>query len=352
MPPARARYKEWMAREHPFLAAARRRNAGRPAVWIMRQAGRYMKNYRDLRAAHSFKELCEDPRLATEVSLLPHRILDVDAVIVFYDILIPLERMGSPLAFTDEGPVFARPLREEADVDRLEPLDPPRHTPAILETIGRLKEALGDEKPILGFAGAPFTLAAYLVEGELGKSGDGIRRAIHRSPAFVHRLLGRLAEAIGKYLDAQAGAGAAAVQLFDTWAGLLSPEDYREFALPYQKKVFEALRPGVPRILYVNGGDHVLEEMGTSLADVVSVDWRGDLGRARERLGPGVALQGNLDPAALFAPEETVRARVRSMLEGRRGDPAYIVNLGHGILPDTPVESAKAMVDEVHRFAP
>jgi uroporphyrinogen decarboxylase len=341
-----------MVREHPILAAARRRNTGRAPVWIMRQAGRYLEEYRALRAAHSFKELCESPQLATEVSLLPHRILDVDAVIVFSDILIPLEKMGAPLVYTDAGPVFSKPLREEADLDRLGPLDPPRHTPAILETIGRVKEALGDGKPVLGFGGAPFTLAAYLVEGELGKSGDGIRRALHRSPGFVHRLLDLLSTAAGKYLDAQAGAGAHAVQLFDTWAGLLTPRDYREFALPYQKRVFEAIRPGVPRILYVNGGDHVLEEMAAAGADVVSVDWRGDLDRARARLGPGVALQGNLDPAALFAPPDRVRARVRAMLEGRRGDPAYIVNLGHGILPDTPLESAKAMVDECHRFAP
>ena len=325
-------------------------NQGRPPVWIMRQAGRYLREYRELRSRHSFKELCESPALAAEVSLQPHRILNVDAVIVFYDILIPLERMGAPLEFTDSGPVFHKPLRAEADLDSLEDLDPAVHTPAILETIGRLKKTLGDSKPVLGFCGAPFTLAAYLIEGELGKSGDGIRRALNRMPAFVHRLLGTLATAMARYLDAQAGAGAEVVQLFDTWAGLLSPADYREFALPYQRTVFRGIRAGVPKILYLNGGDHVLEEMAASGADVLSLDWRGDLSRARSRLGSGIGLQGNLDPAALFASSEAVRARVRSLLQGRRGDPAYIVNLGHGILPDTPVESVKAMVDEVHRF--
>ncbi|MGH9362117.1 MAG: uroporphyrinogen decarboxylase, partial [Thermoanaerobaculia bacterium] len=333
-------------------AAARGRNRGRPAVWILRQAGRYLKEYRDLRARHSFKRLCEDPVLATEVSLLPHRLLDVDAVIVFYDILIPLERMGAPLEFTDEGPVFSQPVASERDLDRLGPLDPGRHTAAILDTLGRLKRELGGSKPVLGFAGAPFTLAAYLIEGELGKAGEGIRRAIHRSPEFVHRLLDRLAEASGAYLRAQLEAGADLVQLFDTWAGLLAAEDYRAFALPYQKRVLESLPPGPPRILYVGGSAHVVEELGLAGAEVVSLDWRGSLGGARARLGPGIALQGNLDPAALFAPPETVKERTRAMLEGRRGDPAYIANLGHGILPDTPVESARAMVDAVHEFEP
>jgi uroporphyrinogen decarboxylase len=318
----------------------------------MRQAGRYLKEYRDLRARHPFKELCEDPELATEVSLLPHRILDVDAVIVFYDILIPLERMGAPLEFTDEGPVFRKPLREAKDVERLLPLEPARHTPSILATIGRLKRALRGAKPVLGFAGAPFTLAAYLIEGELGRGGETIRRTIHRAPEFVHLLLERLAAATRVYLAAQITAGADLVQLFDTWAGLLGPEDYRRFALPYQRQVLSGLPPGVARILYVNGGDHVLEEMGAAGAEVVSLDWRGDLDRARARLGPRVALQGNLDPAALFAPPDVVRRRVEAMLETRRGDPAYIVNLGHGILPDTPLDSVRAMIGAVQGYRP
>jgi uroporphyrinogen decarboxylase len=336
-------------REPALVAAARGRNRGRPPVWIMRQAGRYLEEYRALRARHSFKDLCQDPALAAEVSLLPHRILDVDAVIVFYDILLPLEGMGAPLEFTDKGPRFRQPIASEGDLDRLQPFEPSRHAPAILETIGRLRRELGGEKPVLGFAGAPFTLASYLIEGDLGKGGEGIRREIHRRPEFVRRLLDLLARATGSYLAAQASAGAHAVQLFDTWAGLLGPEDYRAFALPYQRQALEAVR-SVPRILYVNGGDHVLEDMAASGADAVSVDWRGDLGRARERVGPRKGLQGNLDPAALFADPETVRARARAMLEGRRGDPAYIANLGHGILPDTPVESARAFVEEVHRF--
>jgi len=339
------------AGEHPLIAAAWRRNQGRPAVWIMRQAGRYLKEYQDFRARHSFKELCETPELATQVSLLPHRILDVDALIVFYDILFPLEGMGFPLEFTDRGPVFHSSVSTEQDLDNLKALDPRRHTPAILETIARIQDQIGGAKPVLGFAGAPFTLAAYLVEGGLRRGGEGIRLAIHQSPGLIHKILDRLSIAMAIYLEAQAGAGATAVQLFDTWAGLLSPEDYREFALPYQKKVLGSLRSGLPRILYVKGGDHVLEDMASSGATVVSVDWRCDLNRARSRIGTGVALQGNLDPAALFAPPEVVRARVRAMLESRKGDPAYIVNLGHGILPDTPVESARAMVEAVHEFS-
>jgi uroporphyrinogen decarboxylase len=316
----------------------------------MRQAGRYLEGYRNLRARHSFTDLCESPDLAVEVSLLPHHVLGVDAVIVFYDILIPLERMGAPLEYTDRGPAFREPLRTEADVEKLGTLEPERHTPAILETIRRLKTYLGSSKPVLGFAGAPFTLAAYLLAGEMGSGGEEIRRAIHRSGPLVHRLLDRLADAVLAYLNAQIGAGADLVQLFDTWAGLLSPADYREFALPYQQKILGGLLPTAPSILYVNGGDHLLEDMGSSGAGVVSIDWRGDLARARARLGPGVGLQGNLDPAALFASPGDVRSSVRGMLESMRGDPAYLVNLGHGILPDTPLESAKAMVDAVHEF--
>jgi uroporphyrinogen decarboxylase len=332
--------------EHRLVAALRGRNPGRPPVWMMRQAGRYLEGYRKLRARHSFLELCEDPVLAAEVSLEPVRLLDVDAAIVFYDILIPLSRMGAPLEFTDEGPVFREPLRDERGVDRLRPLDPGRDTPAILETIGRLKGELGTSKPVIGFAGAPFTLAAYLIEGNLRKGGEGMRRTLHRDPVFVRRLLEVLARSVSAYLAAQVEAGADAVQLFDTWAGGLGPEDYRKFALPYARDALAGVR-GAPRILYANGGDHVLEDMASSGAEALSVDWRSDLGRARARIGPRICLQGNLDPAALFAPPETVRVRTRAMLEGRRGDPGYIANLGHGILPDTPVESARAFVEEV-----
>lgn len=333
-----------------LLSAARRRNRARPPVWIMRQAGRYLPEYRALRAQHSFVTLCETPELAVEVSLLPHRLLAVDAVIVFYDILLPLERMGAPLEFTDEGPVFREPIRSLEAVRRLSPLDPKRAGLGILESLARLKAHLGKATPVLGFAGAPFTLAAYLIEGDLGKGGEGIRRALHRDPAMVHALLGTLADATSGYLAAQIDAGADAVQLFDTWAGLLSPADYREFALPYQKRVFETLGDRAPRILYVNGSWHVLEEMGRAGADVVSVDWRGDLATARRVLGEGVALQGNFDPAALFAPPERVRATTLALLESRRGDPAHIVNLGHGVWPDTPVESVRAFVETVQSF--
>ncbi len=334
-----------------LLAAARGRNRGRPPVWIMRQAGRYLKEYRDLRARYPFKTLCEDPALAEEVSLLPERILGVDAVIVFYDILLPVEQMGAPLRFTDEGPVFLSPVATIDQVEGLRPLDLSNQAPTVLETIARIKRRLGRDKPVLGFGGAPFTLAAYLIEGELGKSGEGIRRAIHRDPKMVRLLLARLAESMHLYLKAQIDAGADAVQLFDTWAGLLGPSEYREFALPYEKRVLEGLPHTAASILYVNGGDHLLEDMAASGADVVSVDWRGDLTRARERVGSRIALQGNLDPAALFAPPEEVRKRVRAMLESRRGDPGYIANLGHGILPDTPLESARAMVETVKAFS-
>ncbi|MBI4585809.1 MAG: uroporphyrinogen decarboxylase [Planctomycetes bacterium] len=371
-----------------FLAAARGRNRGRPPVWLMRQAGRYLPEYRAIRGRRSFKEMCQDPDLAVEVSLLPHRLLGVDAVIVFYDILIPLEGMGMPLQYTDEGPVFTDPVRDEGALCRLRPLEPEHHTASILTAIRRLKEELGAEKPVLGFAGGPFTLASYLVEGRPGMGVEAVKRILFQAPAFLHRLLERLAEMTAAYLKAQVRAGADAVQLFDTWAGQLGKEEYREFVLPYQRWIFRelgdlngaidrqallsrdgdgyfrdsasaALCSGDPRdgdkrhapaILFVKDGNHVLEEMAGSGAQVLSLDWRSSLDGARERLGAGIALQGNLDPAALFAPVEAVRRRVGEMLAGRQGDPAYIFNLGHGLLPETPVDSVQAVVETVKSF--
>ncbi len=384
-PPERPRAPSPLER---FLEAARGRNRGRPPVWLMRQAGRYMPEYRAIRARHSFKEMCQDPDLAVEVSLLPHRLLGVDAVIVFYDILIPLEGMGMPLQYTEDGPRFTEPVREEAALARLRPLEPERHTASILTAIRRLKAELGGKTPVLGFAGGPFTLASYLVEGRLGMGVETVKRILFQAPAFLHRLLDRLAEMTVEYLKAQVRAGADAVQLFDTWAGQLGKEEYREFVLPYQRWIFRELKnldgavdrqallsrdgdgyfrdsasaalcSGDPRdgdkrrapaILFVKDGDHVLEEMAGSGAEVLSLGWRSSLDGTRERLGAGIALQGNLDPAALFAPMEAVRRRAGEMLAGRRGDPAYIFNLGHGLLPETPVESVQALVETVKSF--
>jgi uroporphyrinogen decarboxylase len=352
-----------------LLDACRGETLPRPPVWIMRQAGRYLPEYRAMRSGHSFVEMCTRPELAVEISLQPYRRFRLDAVIVFYDILFLLEAMGAPLEFTDEGPVFAKPVASAADVEALhEPdLEEPaagRGTGAVLATLRELRRLVPSRTAVLGFAGAPFTLAAYLLEGGFRKGGERIRRRLHEDPGMVHGLLERLAGSTGSYLAAQARAGASAVQLFDTWAGVLAPAEYREFALPYQKAVFEHLAAAadVPSILYVNGSVHVLEDLARSGAQVLSLDWRQSLAAARERLGGGVALQGNLDPAALFAPPAEVLRRTRAMLEsmaegggdgvsggnpGSRGYRGYIVNLGHGILPETPLASVEALVRAV-----
>jgi uroporphyrinogen decarboxylase len=322
----------------------------------MRQAGRYLPEYQEMRKRHSFAQLCTTPDLAVEVSLQPYRRFGFDAVIVFYDILFLAQSMGAPVEFTEAGPVFRRPVAEERDLDALHPpdvhgLDPRTGTGAILRVIGSLRSELPRSTAVLGFAGGPFTMAGYLLGGAFERSGERIRRLIHDRPSFVHRLCERLAAATAEYLEAQVAAGADAVQLFDTWAGVLGPEAFREFALPYEKAALKkAAEAGAPTILYINGGSHLLEDMRSSGAAVLSLDWREPLARARSRLGGGISLQGNLDPAALFATPEEVLRLTRSMLESLSGDPAYIVNLGHGILPETPISSVEAFVRAVKEF--
>jgi uroporphyrinogen decarboxylase len=331
-----------------LLAALRGSNTGRPPVWLLRQAGRYLPEYQEVRRRHSFVEMCTRPELACEVSLQPYRAFGLDAVIVFYDILFLAEALGAPLEFTERGPVFRQPLRSREDIRRLRPFDPEETPLPVFETLSRLRAELPAEIPVLGFAGAPFTVAAYLVEGDFRRSGDRIKRLLNEDPELLLELLEALARATGRFLAAQVEAGAAAVQLFDTWAGLLGLEDYESFALPYEKAVFDALAPqGIPRILYVNGCAHLLETMARSGAEALSIDWRVSLAEARRRLDPGIALQGNLDPAALFAPLDTVRRRARALLESAAGDSAFIFNLGHGILPETPVDSVRALVETV-----
>ena len=319
----------------------------------MRQAGRYLPEYQEVRRRHSFVEMCSQPDLAVEVSLQPWRRFGFDAVIVFYDILFLVEAMGSSLRFTEDGPRFDDPVTSKRDVDALHAPDiescaAGRGTGAVLETLRRLRGALPEETALLGFAGAPFTLASYLVEGSFGRGGDRIRRFLYEEPALLEGLLERLANATADYLRAQVEAGADAVQLFDTWAGLLGPAEYRRFVAPYQQEVFRRVREtGAPAILYVNGSTHLLDEMGASGANVLSLDWRHELPVARARLGDTAALQGNLDPALLFAAPDVVRARVEDLLDSMRGDPGYIVNLGHGILKDTPVRSVETLVETV-----
>lgn len=322
----------------------------------MRQAGRYLPEYQEMRRRHSFVEMCTTPEIAVEVSLQPYRRFHFDAVIVFYDILFLPQAMGAPLEFSDRGPAFLHPLRDRSAIEDLrrpemEAEDPARGTGAVLRSLEALRGIVAAEEAVLGFAGAPFTLAAYLVEGDFRRSGDRIRRLMYEDPASLHVLLERLADATGEYLGAQIAAGADAVQLFDTWAGVLSASDYGEFALPYQQRVFEAVRPtGAPTILYVNGCSHVLSGMAASGATALSVDWREPLREIRARAGDDVVLQGNLDPSSLFAPPDVVRETTGALLDSMAGDARYIFNLGHGILPETPVEAVEVLVETVKGY--
>lgn len=321
----------------------------------MRQAGRYLPEYQNLRKKYSFVEMCTVPDLAVEVSLQPYRRFGFDGVIVFYDILFLAAAMGAPLEFTDKGPVFRRPIRSRSEVESLrqpdlEALDPAAGTGAILESLRSVRAEVPESTAVLGFGGAPFTVASYLIEGSFQRSGDRIKRMLHEDPKLIHELLEKLASVTGDYLVGQVAAGASAVQLFDTWAGLLSAADFREFALPYQKAVLDRVaETGAPAILYVNGASHLTEELASSGATVLSLDWRTSLPEARRILGADIGLQGNLDPASLFGPPEVVKQKVAALLDSMQGDPGYIVNLGHGILPETPVASVEALVEAVRK---
>jgi uroporphyrinogen decarboxylase len=311
---------------------------------MMRQAGRYMKEYRDIRAKVGFLELCKNTDLAAEVSLQPYRVLGVDAVIFFSDILIPVEAMGVGVELTDKGPEIARPIRTQHDVDALRIPDPAAEVPFVGSIIKKLRQDLQNEVPLVGFAGAPWTLASYMIEGGGSKSFAEIKALAYREPRVLHGLLDKLASTVSAYLLFQIESGAQVIQLFDTWAGELNRSDYEEFALPYTQKIFDAIGNRVPRILYLNGTSAILESMVKSGAEVISIDWRISMADARSRVGSRVALQGNLDPCVLLGPKERIVAKTAEILE-QAGSVGHILNLGHGILPPTPIENARAFIE-------
>lgn len=323
----------------------------RPPVWMMRQAGRYLPEYRAVRSTTDFLTLCKTPDLAAQVSLQPWEILGVDAVIMFSDILIPVEAMGMDLELTEKGPVLGNPIRSGDDIRRLTRFDPIEDTPFVFETIGVIRKQLNNEVPLIGFAGAPFTLASYMIEGGTTRNFAQIKGMMNREPALLHSLLEKISDIVALYLNAQIEAGVNAVQLFDTWAGELTPDDYEEFALQYEQRVLASLHRGpeglgTPAILYINGCSSILERMATSGASVLSIDWRLDIAEARKRINDHLAIQGNLDPCALLGTVASIRERVEEMLI-KGGGLGHIANLGHGILPLTPVENAQAFVDAV-----
>ena len=328
-----------------FLAACRGEPVERVPVWMMRQAGRYLPEYRALRAKHSFLEVCRTPDLAAEVSLQPYRIVGVDAVIMFSDILIPAGAMGVPFELTDKGPVIQSSIRNAAQVEKLAIFDPELETGFVMETIRRINRELGTGVPVLGFAAAPWTLACYMIEGR-GKEGfPSAKTMLYSEPDLFRKLMGRIAAATAGYLRAQIAAGAAAVQLFDTWAGELTLDQYCEFALPATRFIIEqiAADSSAPVILFSKASNHLIPALADSGANVLSVDWRADLAALRLQFGTSVALQGNVDPCVLLGPEEGVIQAAREAIE-QTGGRGHILNLGHGILPQTPVENARAFV--------
>jgi uroporphyrinogen decarboxylase len=332
-------------RKERLLAACRRQPVDRVPVWIMRQAGRALPGYRTLREKYSFLELCRTPELAAEVSAEPIEALDVDASIVFSDILVVAEAMGLRLEVPDSGPVLGGFIADRAGVERLKEFDPEKETGYVMEAIRVLAKRLGPEIPVIGFAGAPWTLACYLLSGKsTGNTAHRSRQMLYAEPALLTSLLGKIAHATAGYLAAQIRAGAAVVQLFDTWAGELGREEYESFALPATRQAIEELRPGnVPVILYARGGAHLVESMARTGATVLSVDWRTDLAEARRRFGPGIALQGNADPYALLGSVDLAERAAREAV-AKTGGAGHVLNLGHGLLPMTPIENARAFV--------
>lgn len=320
----------------------------RRPVWVMRQAGRYQTSFRKVREKHTFDQVSLNPDIATQVSLAPLAEFDFDAAIVFSDILYPLKALGAKLEFTDKGPVLENPKTME-DLKKLRTsFIPEESTPAILETLRRLRKEVSKEKAVIGFAGAPFTLLSYLLEGKLSKELNVMKRWMAEKPEVVLQWLDYLAIAMGEYLDAQATAGADVVQLFDTWAGVLSPEDYEKFAVPFARKALSAVT--VPCMYYVNGVAGILQQAASVGAQGLSVDWRISLKEVRAKVPHVTAIQGNLDPYALLLPKAQIRQRVFDMCESYGRGPGHIVNLGHGIVPEIPEAAVKCFVDSVREW--
>jgi len=333
-----------------FLKACHGEKTNYTPVWIMRQAGRYLPEYRKIREQVDFLTLCKTPELAARVTLLPVDILKVDAAILFSDILIPIEAMGMKLEFSEKkGPHLYHPLRNETSVSRLRTLNPDADIPFVADTVKLLVKQL--TVPLIGFSGAPFTLATYMIEGGSSKNFVNTKTMMYRQPALFHELMKKLTTMNISYLKAQINAGVHAVQLFDSWAGALSPQDYRDFELPYVKQIISELGSLVPVIYFPNNCAGLLKMASASGADVISVDWRISIAEAAGIIGEGVSIQGNLDPVALFGTKENIRKEAAEILAGAVSARTHIFNLGHGILPETPVENAIALVDMVHELS-
>jgi uroporphyrinogen decarboxylase len=337
-----------------FLRACRREPVDRTPIWLMRQAGRYMAEYRALRERYSMLEMVQTPELAAEITMQPLRRFDLDAAIIFADLLPILIGAGAQLSYAaGEGPVIANPVRTDADVDALRTPPPEENGAATLAAIRLVAHELAGRLPLIGFAGAPFTLASYLIEGGGSRDLRMTKRFMYETPETWGRLMEKLARLSGEYLAAQAAAGAQALQLFDSWAGALSPADYRDYVLPYSRRAIQlAQAPGVPVIHFSTGTTGMLDLLAAAGGDVIGIDWRTDLAHAWAQLGPEMAVQGNLDPVTLLSPLPVMQARASELLSRAAGRPGHIFNLGHGILPDTPPDHVAALVDFVHGWQP
>jgi uroporphyrinogen decarboxylase len=333
------------------MKACRREPVPYTPIWLMRQAGRYMPEYRAVRAKTNFLELCKTPSLAAEVTVTAAERLGVDAAIIFADILLILEPMGADLEFAHgEGPVIHNPVRQASDVDRLRQLEDVSALDFVNEAIRQTRAALKPDIPLLGFSGAPFTLASYLTEGGGSKNYVHTKRLMYNDSGAWHAMMSLISGALVKYLNAQIAAGAQAVQLFDSWVGCLSPDDYRQFVLPHTQSVIRNITPGTPVIHFGTGTATLLELMREAGGDVIGLDWRVRLDEGWKRVGHDVAVMGNLDPVALFAEREVLKAKARSILDQADKRPGHIFNLGHGILPETPVDNVIALVEMVHEL--
>ncbi|MDP2180963.1 MAG: uroporphyrinogen decarboxylase [Actinomycetota bacterium] len=342
-----------MAYNDLFLRACRREPIERTPIWMMRQAGRYMSEYRAIREKHGFLEMCKTPELAVEVTLQPVDLVGVDAAILFADILLPLEGMGLDLSFAKgEGPVIGNPVRSKADVDKLRVSDPIEHTGYVMDAIRILRGELKDKVPLIGFAGAPFTLASYMIEGGSTRAYINCKTLMWQDPQAWDALMTVTTDTVIAYLLAQIEAGAQAVQVFDSWVGYLSPSDYERSVLPHTTRVIaEVGKTGVPVINFANNATAMLDLVTQAGGDVIGLDWRIDIGKAMDLVGDGFAVQGNLDPMTLFAPVEVIEAKAVEILEAVGTRPGHIFNLGHGIHKDTDPDHARVLVQAVHEHS-
>lgn len=335
-----------------FMKACRREPVDATPVWLMRQAGRFMKEYRDLRARVPFLELCKNPDLVAEVTVSAARKLGVDAAIIFADLLLIIEPLGLELEYgKGEGPIIRPAIREPGDVDRLRIVEPEESLGYLFEAIRRTRVALPPGLPLIGFAGAPFTVASYMIEGGASKTFRQTKTLMYRDEGSWRALMERLAREVAKYVNAQIKAGVQAVQIFDSWVGCLGPEDYRRFVMPYTRLLIEKITPGTPIIHFGTGTGMFLEEMREAGGDIIGLDFHVELGKAWDTLGDGVGVQGNLDPVALYADLPFIRRRVQEILDQAAGRSGHIFNLGHGILPDTPEENVISLVKMVHELS-